>query len=1037
MGEQTHVQVHVGPRRSGRAAAIDAAFAAAHPHALLLTPTRQYARTRAAEMVSAGHVPGLLGRPIESLTAFAQRLVEAEVGPAQRLDDWERLLLLRRCLHDWADQHPESPYAGAARRDGVAEHVARFITQLKQAAIEPEEFTVKLHASRDAAPADDMVEAVYEDYQWRLRESSQFDVPGLFWRAYDLAQAARPHVLDGVVHVLLDGFDDFTPSELRLVVALAAHTPITIGLNLDPDPDRQDLFLVPHRTYAAIREAMRAQGHSIGVSHTHGSIPPESCAQFAAAHLAWRDLPQGPDALRDDLAVAPVSDAAHEAESVGRAVKSLLLEGVPPDAVAVVAPNAEAARQQLTPVFQEFGVPLQRPGQRPLGDSRLGRSLLRLFTAWQGYSREAVLEVLCDPWCNAPESAGYFPLLARGLGVVAGEADWRRAAECPAAALDAFHDLAPDAETLADAHAALARAFARLSAAHVLVNGVRDAAALVTAINEACERVGLTRAAAGEEDAAEAWHAWQRALDALARYAPALDDGECALRLLREAVSRTQYAAEARSGVHLHDLATARNLTYRHVFALGLNEGVLPAPPATDSLYNEVDRAALRDQGIALETAEERIAQEQLRFHHLLGLATERLTLHYRLLSGSGREALPSPFVADVVQLLGDGYRIAAPAPLADAFVPWPGSAASLRDVRNALFLRAPSQAEAWSEFAATRAGVLAETCRYDSAPYGPYDGVLEAPPVAALVSERHGDAHLWSAHQLEMYLDCPFQFFAQRLCRISDIPAPAYGFDALLRGDLIHRALQLLATQDGLRTPGTAQPSDVRAALDSAYASRRKALLRYAPRVAAIERDRLERQLLRYCAREPELEFAGTPVALEARFGRPGDGAAADDACVVVETPAGAVRLTGRIDRVDRTAQGLCVIDYKSGEVPQPKELTAGFALQVMVYAWACEVLWPDTPCAAGYYVPVTRPAKVPRDALGKRLRTPEWNERNEAARKCIADAVQGVRAGWFPPQRRGKTCYGCGTAHACRHETGRIRRKGSAGEWDDADED
>src|SRR5262249_28947545 len=79
-----------------------------------------------------------------------------------------------------------------------------------------------------------------------------------------------------------------------------------------------------------------------------------------------------------------------------------------------------------------------------------------------------------------------------------------------------------------------------------------------------------------------------------------------------------------------HTLVTsvtaARGLPHRHVFIVGLSEGIFPAKVTEDPLYLDSERRELTARGIRLQTLAERADDDGL-FYELLSLARESLTL--------------------------------------------------------------------------------------------------------------------------------------------------------------------------------------------------------------------------------------------------------------------------------------------------------------------------------------------------------------------------------------------------------------------------
>jgi ATP-dependent helicase/nuclease subunit B len=107
-----------------------------------------------------------------------------------------------------------------------------------------------------------------------------------------------------------------------------------------------------------------------------------------------------------------------------------------------------------------------------------------------------------------------------------------------------------------------------------------------------------------------------------------ISSAEHFLRQLRIAVDKAQIQhSPSRAGrVLVTTVANARGLPHRHVFILGLSEGIFPAPQPEDPLYLDSERAALSAAGIPLARLADRANDEGL-FYEMIGLAHETLTL--------------------------------------------------------------------------------------------------------------------------------------------------------------------------------------------------------------------------------------------------------------------------------------------------------------------------------------------------------------------------------------------------------------------------
>jgi RecB family exonuclease len=119
--------------------------------------------------------------------------------------------------------------------------------------------------------------------------------------------------------------------------------------------------------------------------------------------------------------------------------------------------------------------------------------------------------------------------------------------------------------------------------------------------------------------------------------------------------------------------------------------------------------------------------------------------------------------------------------------------------------------------------------------------------------------------------------------------------------------------------------------------------------------------------------------------------------------------RVEGRVDRVDRTPEGLVFVDYKTtGSAPKPD-------LQLPIYREAAApVLFPGERVRDAFYYSLTKGERI-------RGRPPGANE--------LDDVAEGARAnledGYLPPDRLQRACAFCEFDLVCRRGP-RLDRKG-----------
>ena len=105
---------------------------------------------------------------------------------------------------------------------------------------------------------------------------------------------------------------------------------------------------------------------------------------------------------------------------------------------------------------------------------------------------------------------------------------------------------------------------------------------------------------------------------------------------------------------------------FRAVFVCGLQEGEFPRPASPEPFLSNKHRFELAAAGgPRLRAREDTLAAERYLFYGGCSRATERVFLAYRSSDEEGNLALPSPFIADVAELLGCRLGPHAPAPAA------------------------------------------------------------------------------------------------------------------------------------------------------------------------------------------------------------------------------------------------------------------------------------------------------------------------------------------------------------------------------------
>ncbi|MFP4190777.1 MAG: PD-(D/E)XK nuclease family protein [Candidatus Hydrogenedentota bacterium] len=1059
------VRLYGGLNAQARRRAIDEAFLAEAASAVLLMPTRGAARARMEAFLRKGKVPGFWGRPVLTFEDFVTQLLEAERPGFRRLEPVEKRLLLEELLADVSERDEHAAPLDPANR-GLVSHVERLAAQLKEAAVEPEDFRRRLAQRRHASPLDSALADVYAAYQEALITGELYDQQGLYWEAHAICERGRPAGLTTVRHVFLDGFDDFTPSEFRLLESLAPHLEsmtfaCAVSLSQPEDPENGELT---ERTLARLRQAFGPEIEDLGDG------APSAQSEFAARQIfdqspgehGLEALNAEAQGLEANLTMRVYPDPASEFEAVGRRVKQLIVdEGVAPHDIAIVAPRLRGAASAMERQLSEYGVPYRMMHRPPVTESSLGAFLLTLLACAQRWRREEVLDVLMAPWFQSGVEASELlepaPVLARLAGVIGGRKDWAVGVERLERQRREGWD--KDFPSLSDPDASIAALARAIESLDAILNSLPDESTLggyCEAMEGLLDALPIDGALAALPEAKhraaelEAYRAVTRLLGRVRLWLTARRR-DPAMKLasftafLRHAFQSTPYARTPGqpTGVMVSDPEGIRQLRFSYVFYVGLTEDNVPRAEPANALFSEEDLQELAGGGLAFDTPAGRSGRERLMFRRVLESGAQ-VHLSWPAASGEGRAAMPSPYVEDLLLL----FPRLKPAALNPALtLPPAAEAASWRELRNIAFgsrERAGLQAMFGDALSREKHGAAVEQSRYGLADFGPYDGVLTDNAIHAELGERFGPRYSFSAGQLEAYAECPFQFFMERVLELRPVETPEARFDARVRGAILHAVLHRFHAEYRGRNcadipwdEGLARLMELADETFADYAGRSVPVSRG---VQAVERRSIRNTLERYfrIQRNDEKNAPWKPAHFEVAFGhvreRSGDALQTSEPYRVQLDGAGAIQFAGIIDRVDlRNGHEARIVDYKNTIRALKRDVEAGVSLQLTLYMMALEDhLAPSYECHSAIFLEIGT-NKNPLECLREGTRKIDPRElahkRRQTALLSMDECVQGIRAGRFPPNpHAGAPCHFCANRRPCRFEPHRIQQKMTA---------
>jgi superfamily I DNA/RNA helicase/RecB family exonuclease len=686
--------------------------------------------------------------------------------------------------------------------------------------------------------------------------------------------------------LLVDDAQHLDPQAALLVGALAAGADLALIAG-DPNQavfgfrgaDPQWLLVGDAPTVALARSHRCAPAIARAVAGVAARLPGPAWREFDGA-----DGADGSVTVR--VADSPSAESALIADALRRAH---LIDGVPWSQMAVIvrSPSAAAA---LPRALQVAGVPVGAPALRgPIADQPAARALLTVLDAASaGLDGDQALALLSGPIGRMDPVS--LRQLRRALRRAAGDTDR------PAGALlvDALTGPTPDVPPT------LARPVKR-------VRGVLAAAARSRrahhdpryALWQAWERSGLQRrwlaaadrggpdGALAERNLAVVTALFDIAADYVARTAAASLDGlldhVAALRL--PPVIDVGPVGETVAVLSPH---AALNRDWEMVIIAGLQDGLWPnTTPRGGVLGTQRLLDALDGLGDEVSARAPLLAEERRLLIAAMGRARSRLLIT-AVDSDTGNEvSLPSPFVAELAGLAGGTCE----EPLRPAPAPQVLSAAAVVGrLRAAVCAPAGVIDEDERVCAAAQLARLAAAGVPGSDP-SCWHGLGELSTVEPLWSGEH--TVTLSPSTLQTLTDCPLRWVAER----HGGAGPRELTSTL--GTLVHA---LLAESDKSEAQIVDELEKLWPALPfSASWYGANELERHRAMIAAFAAWK--------AATRHELTEVGTEVALEGTLAEPVDGLPG-------------VRMRGRIDRLERDAQGrLVVVDLKTAKTPISKD--------------------------------------------------------------------------------------------------------------------
>ncbi len=898
----------LGPANSAKAGEVLGAFAAAaNRGAILVVPTAVDADHFGRELAHDGAVLG----SVLTFNGLATEIAGRAGYSARRLTKLQRDRVLERAARGTELR----ALRDAASTAGFAAAAGELIAELERALITPQRFAAAMRSwaaqdPRRGAYAHD-VAAIYRAYAAELERLGRVDSELYAWRALDALRAAPGRW--GTEAVFFYGFDDLHPLERDAIETLARVAGAEVMVSLTYEAGRVAL----QARAEVVEEVRPLADRVIDLPALGEHYDPESRA--ALHHLERGLFEPEPERIDPGRAIGLLEAGGElaEAELAAAEVLELLRSGVRGEEIAVVYRSPARAAPLVEHVFGRYGIAVATEETTGFRRTALGRSLLALARCALLPPAEARAEDLLE-YLRAPG------LLERPDVADRLEAEVRR----------------EGVRTAAEARARLRFGLPEIDALRAAEDPAAELCAGARRLLAAPHRNRAPVLDPAEQLDARAVGALVRALAELEELGEKLSGAELIelLETLEVRAGGSARGAGAGTGaVLLTDPLAIRARRFRAVLVCGLQESEFPLAPAPEPfLSDELRRELAICSGLRLRPREDALGRERYLFYTSVSRATERVVLSYRSSDEEGNLALPSPFVADVAELLVEEWpERRRRRMLAD--VVWPAA-------------DAPTE----RELARSRAAAAAPLAGEVPSPIGSLSE-------AALHHVRH--RRILSAGALESYANCPVRWLIEReLQPLALEPDP----DPLVRGGYMHTVIEQVLRRLGGPVTRESLPHALEI-LDEILEQQPHGI---APGAGAAVRAAAARgasaDLRRYLAHEARDGLDWQPSGLELRFGFDDD----PDSLPPLEL-GDDVRVRGIVDRVDADDSGpparAIVRDYKSGGArPEYQGARWGLdrQLQVALYMLVVRELLGLEP-VGGFYQPLGGGDLRPRGAF------------------------------------------------------------------------
>lgn len=912
----------------------------------------------------------------------------------------EQELIVEDALKNYANEGKINYFSRMKEKKGFINQLTTFLGQLARSGATSEEIAGALNSwDREGAKrAKDMeIALLYQGYRNLLKYQDCFDLEGKYRLALKILQEQESPKLPWK-YIYVSDFATLDALQLEFLVALAKHCQIKVGISYNQD---QTVFAASTGTVEQLEKETKLEAETGFAPERRDGL------NYLLQHIG-REFPVKQELKTKEICLRAYQSQKAEIANVLTEIKAAVLTGAKLSDFAVAVRDL-STYTGLKACADEYGIPISLPKTEQL----LVQPLAELV--------QQLLQAVVD---NRSGVEAYFALLNNGL-VKLLNADEKLPLE----------NIEKLRQKVYFQHRSIMQAKVQelvpnsslLKAVDTFIEGCEAKATMAEHtqyledfVQNLClkQQLGLlykqgkiTLAALqaileSEQKLCECLYGLREdyANSGLETEAYTLADfGEALQKALAEkAVSLTNGRFD---GLLVTNIVQLQGASFAKVYLLGLREGEFPKNNRENWLYNDKERGELKSLGVNLPNTFEQYQEERCLFAGAMAAATEQLFLSYYL--DDAAEASP---LIDEVKSLFTNLEVEEELEKPEASL---GEALA----------KAESCAEPWLQ--KTVGEVALQAAKVDIEDNSLHKGLLADVDLIAKLQEQTG--YSFSASSLESYASCPFKYLGLKLWQQEAFQELGELPDAGVKGSLIHDTLAKFVRRYLRAKPAKYEYTVLKDLLEADFEA---VVQEYMEQGKLLDNEfwpsealQLKRKLnwwLEHEVDEQQQWSMFKPTDLERSFGHKATK-------VELETSKGLpVFLTGRIDRIDASADNIFVTDYKSGEGPGNGSFANNEDLQMAFYMLAAEKLYPKKTVLGGDYLSLklrNRRGGVAWSATGNaEIVMPKdnpfenWEMVKEAAEKMILQQVEPLYEGNFVIAPKGGACDYCELKDICR---------------------